>query len=96
MVVACLITVSSLAQICQGWLGLVRLVNRSAKARFGQVGNQVRKVKDQVGQGQGQELDNIRNQGDGISFEDDPPTHSRTVQNLELLLHLKINSFNFS
>ena len=37
-------------------LGLVRLVTRSAKARFGQVGNQ---VKDQVGQGQGQELDNI-------------------------------------
>ena len=51
MVVACLITVSSLAQICQGWLGLVRLVNRSAKARFGHVG-------DQVGQGQGQEFDN--------------------------------------
>ena len=40
-------------------LSLVRLVTRSAKARFGQVGNQVRKVKDQVGQGQGQELDNI-------------------------------------
>ena len=40
-------------------LGLVRLVTRLAKARFGQVGNQVRKVKYQVGQGQGQELDNI-------------------------------------
>ena len=32
-------------------LGLVRLVTRSAKARFGQVG-------DQVSRGQGQELDN--------------------------------------
>ena len=30
-------------------LGLVRLVTRSAKARFGQVGDQVSKVKDQVG-----------------------------------------------
>ena len=39
--------------------GLVRLVTRSAKARFGQVGDQVSHVKDQVGQGQGQELDNI-------------------------------------
>ena len=39
-------------------LSLVRLVTRSAKARFGQVGNQASKVKDQVGQGQGQELDN--------------------------------------
>ena len=39
-------------------LGLVRLVTRSAKARFGQVGDQVSQVKDQVGQGQGQELDN--------------------------------------
>ena len=58
VVVACLITVSSLAQICQGWLGLVRLVNRSAKARFGHVGDQVSQVKDQVGQGQGQEFDN--------------------------------------
>ena len=38
---------------------MVRLVTRSAKARFDQVGNQVSKVKDQVGQGQGQELDNI-------------------------------------
>ena len=40
-------------------LGLVRLVTRSAKAKFGQVGDQVSQVKDQVGQGQGQELDNI-------------------------------------
>ena len=37
---------------------MVRLVTRSAKAKFGQVGDQVRKVKDQVGQGKGQELDN--------------------------------------
>ena len=28
---------------------------------FGQVGDQVSQVKDQVGQGQGQELDNIGN-----------------------------------
>ena len=41
-------------------LGLVRLVTRSAKARFSQVGDQVSQVKDQVGQGQGQELDNNR------------------------------------
>ena len=40
-------------------LSLVRLVTRSIKARFGQVGDQVSQVKDQVGQGQGQELDNI-------------------------------------
>ena len=39
-------------------LGFVKLVTRSANARFGQVGNQVSQVKDQVGQGQGQELDN--------------------------------------
>ena len=39
-------------------LSLVRLVTRSIKARFGQVGDQVSQVKDQVGQGQGQELDN--------------------------------------
>ena len=37
-------------------LGLVRLVTRSAKARFSQVGEQVSQVKDQVGQGQ--EIDN--------------------------------------
>ena len=30
-----------------------------AKARFGQVSDQVSQVKDQVGQGQGQEIDNI-------------------------------------
>ena len=29
--------------------------------KFGKVGDQVIQVKDQVGQGQGQELDNIRN-----------------------------------
>ena len=39
-------------------LSLVRLVTRSTKARFGQVGDQVSQVKDQVCQGQGQELDN--------------------------------------
>ena len=38
---------------------MVRLVTRSTKARFGQVGDQVSQVKDQVSQGQGQELDNI-------------------------------------
>ena len=32
--------------------------NRSAKAWFSQVGDQVSQVRDQVGQGQGQELDN--------------------------------------
>ena len=37
---------------------LVGLVTRSTEARFGQVGDQVSQVKDQVGQGQGQELDN--------------------------------------
>ena len=39
-------------------LSLIQLVTRSIKARFGQVGDQVSQVKDQVGQGQGQELDN--------------------------------------
>ena len=39
-------------------LSLVRLVTRSIKARIGEVGDQVRQVNDQVGQGQGQELDN--------------------------------------
>ena len=39
--------------------GLVRLVTRWVKTRFGQVGDKVSQVKDQVGQGQGQELDNI-------------------------------------
>ena len=56
---ACLIIVSSLAQICQGlgylWSGRV---TRSTKARFDQVGDQVSQVKDHVGQGKGQELDN--------------------------------------
>ena len=57
----CLIIVSTSGpDLSRFRLSLVRLVTRSAKARFGQVGNQVRKVKDQVGQGQGQELDNIR------------------------------------
>ena len=57
--VVCLIIVSTSGpDLSRFRLSLVRLVNRSAKARFGQVGNQVRKVKDQVGQGQGQELDN--------------------------------------
>ena len=61
MVVACLIIVSTSGpDLSRFRLSLVRLVTRSAKARFGQVGNQVRKVKDQVGQGQGQELDNFR------------------------------------
>ena len=55
----CLIIVSTSGpDLSRFRLSLVRLVTRSAKARFGQVGNQVRKVKDQVGQGQGQELDN--------------------------------------
>ena len=36
---------------------MVRLL---ANALFGQVGDQVGQVKDQFGQGQGQELDNIR------------------------------------
>ena len=55
----CLIIVSTSGpDLSRFRLSLVRLVTRSAKARFGQVGNQVGKVKDQVGQGQGQELDN--------------------------------------
>ena len=40
-------------------LSLVRLVTRLDYARFSQVGDQVSQVKDQVGQGQGQELDNF-------------------------------------
>ena len=40
-------------------LSLVQLVTRSIKTRFGQVGDQVSQVKDQFGQGQGQELDNM-------------------------------------
>ena len=47
VVVVCLIIVSSLAHI------LVRLVTRSTKSRFSQ-------VDDQVGQGQGPELDNMK------------------------------------
>ena len=37
---------------------MVRLANRLSEARFGPVGDPVDLV-DQVGQGQGQELDNI-------------------------------------
>ena len=48
VVVACLIIVSTPGP------GFVRV-----KARFGQVGDQVGHIKDHVGQGQGQELDNI-------------------------------------
>ena len=44
--------------LSRSMLGLVRLVIRLAKARFGQVGDQLGQVKDQVGQGHGQELDN--------------------------------------
>ena len=39
-------------------IGFVRLLTRTAKAMFGQVGYQVSQVNDQVGQGQDQELDN--------------------------------------
>ena len=46
-------------ELSRSRLGLVRLLTRTAKATFGQVGYQVSQVKDQVGQGQGQELDNI-------------------------------------
>ena len=54
--VACLIIVSTSGpDLSRFRLSLVRLVTRSAKARFGQDGDQ---VMDQVGQGQGQELDN--------------------------------------
>ena len=42
-------------------LGLVRLLKRSAKDKFDQVGCQVSQVKDQVGQGKGQELDICKN-----------------------------------
>ena len=58
--VVCLIIVSTPGRdLSRSRLGLVMLVTRSAKARFGQVGDQVSQVRDQVGQGQGQELDNI-------------------------------------
>ena len=40
-------------------VSLVGLVTRSIKARFGHVGDQVGQVKDQIVQGQGQELDNM-------------------------------------
>ena len=39
-------------------LGLARLLARWAMASFGHVGDLVSQVKDQVGQRQGQELDN--------------------------------------
>ena len=53
---ACLIIVSSLAHVLSGSrLGLVRLVTRLAKALFGQVGDLVGQVKDQVCRGQGQD-----------------------------------------
>ena len=56
----CLIIVSTSGpDLSRFRLSLVRLVTRLTKARFGQVGDQVSQVKDQVGQGQGQELDNI-------------------------------------
>ena len=42
-------------------LSLVRLVTRSINVRFSQVGDQVSQVKDQVGQGQGKDLDNKSN-----------------------------------
>ena len=42
-----------------GWGGGVVTCLIIVKGRFGQVGDQVSQVKDQVGQGQGQELDNI-------------------------------------
>ena len=57
--VVCLIIVSTPGRdLSRSRLGLVMLVTTSAKARFGQVGDQVSQVRDQVGQGQGQELDN--------------------------------------
>ena len=60
VVVVCLIIVSTPGQdLSRFRLGLVSLVTRSTKARFCQVGDQVSQVKDQVGQGQGQELDNF-------------------------------------
>ena len=53
-------SVSLLAQFLSGSrLGLISLVTRLAKALFGQVGDQVGQVRDQVCQGQGQELDNL-------------------------------------
>ena len=56
---ACLIIVSTPGPcFVRVKVGLVRLVTRLAKALFGQVGDLVGQVKDQVCQGQGQELDN--------------------------------------
>ena len=52
-------------KVSGGWGGLSKYSVYSwpsfvkVKARFGQVGDQFSQVKDQVGQGQGQELDNI-------------------------------------
>ena len=40
-----------------------------AKAKFGQVGDQVSQVKDQVGKGQGQELDNFGLQDFGLTIK---------------------------
>ena len=52
-------SVSLLAQFLSGSrLGLISLVTRLAKALYGQVGDQGGQIRDQVGQGQGQELDN--------------------------------------
>ena len=59
VVVVCLIIVSTPGlDLSRLKLRLVRLVTRSTKARFGQVGDQVSQVMDQVCQGHGQELDN--------------------------------------
>ena len=52
-------SVSLLAQFLSGSrLGLISLVTRLAKALYGQVGDQGGQIRDRVGQGQGQELDN--------------------------------------
>ena len=51
-------------------------MTRSTKARFGQVGDQVSRAKDQVGQGQGQELDNIQNLFLMKVEPNCPPSHS--------------------
>ena len=59
VVVACLIIVKPGPDFSRSRLGLVRLLKRSAKDKFDQVGCQVSQVKDQVGQGKGQELDNM-------------------------------------
>ena len=78
----CLIIVSTSGpDLSRFRLGLVRLVTRSAKARFGQDGNQVSQVKDQVGQGQGQELDNISKSNSNTSL---------TLKKVHLVLFLKV------